>query len=88
MDGTLVPVIAIVDTSAHTIAMVLLPTAPGTQPTPLGAFTFDQPAPDRLAMAGQLNSRSVSIALQQVDLDTFPLRSRGFHWVQEYPYFR
>ncbi|MEV0296306.1 DoxX family protein [Nocardia sp. NPDC050710] len=88
MDGTLVPVIAIVDTSAHTIAMVLLPTAPGAQPTPLGAFTFDQPAPDRLAMAGQLNGRSVSIDLQQLDPNTFPLRSRGFHWVQEYPYFR
>ncbi|MEV6432187.1 hypothetical protein [Nocardia sp. NPDC051463] len=88
MDGTLVPVIATVDTSARAIAMVLPPTAPSAQPTPLGAFTFDQPVPDRLVMAGHLNGRSVRIVLQQIDLATFPLRNRGFHWVQEYPYFR
>ncbi|WNG81311.1 hypothetical protein C6A86_024535 [Mycobacterium sp. ITM-2016-00316] len=31
---------------------------------------------------------TVSMALREVDLSSFTLRNRGFHWVQEYPYFR
>ncbi|OBK81650.1 DoxX family protein [Mycolicibacter heraklionensis] len=53
--------------------------------TPL---SYERPAPDRLRLAGELDGRQVSMALEQVDLDSFTLRSRGFNWVQEYPYFR
>jgi hypothetical protein len=30
----------------------------------------------------------VTMSTQQVDLAGFTLRSRGFHWMQDYPYFR
>lgn len=54
----------------------------------LAAFTVSRPQPQRLELAGQLEGRQVHIALEQVDLNQFTLRNRGFHWVQEYPYFR
>ncbi|MEV4130361.1 DoxX family protein [Nocardia sp. NPDC049707] len=85
MDGTLVPAVPVVDTAAHTISVSALSAA---QPTQIADFSFEQPAPDRLLLNGQLNGRPVTIALQQVDLNSFPLRGRGFNWVQDYGYFR
>jgi uncharacterized membrane protein YphA (DoxX/SURF4 family) len=76
MDGELVPVPAQVD--AHSIA---LPTLDAT-------FSYQRAAPGRLRLDGQLGGRPVTMSLQQVDLDGFALRNSGFHWVQEYPYFR
>lgn len=54
----------------------------------LADFTVSRPDPQRLELAGQLDGRAVRIALEQVDLNQFTLRNRGFHWVQDYPYFR
>ncbi|WP_245676444.1 DoxX family protein [Nocardia niwae] len=88
MDGQLVPVLALVDPDARTLVMVAPPAAVGSQPQPLGNFGFDRPGPERLTLSGALAGQPVSIALTSVALDDFPLRSRGFHWVQEYPYFR
>lgn len=87
MDGTLVPAVAAVDPAAHTIAVSGPPETPQAQPTPIATFTFEQAASDRLTLNGQLNGRPVTISLQQVDLHSFPLRSRGFNWVQDYPAF-
>jgi hypothetical protein len=28
------------------------------------------------------------MSAERVDLNRFALRNRGFHWIQEYPYFR
>ncbi|WP_312884761.1 DoxX family protein [Nocardia barduliensis] len=88
MDGQLLPVLAMVDADARTLVMIAPPTAAGAQAQPLGSFGFDRPAPERLTLTGLLAGRPVSVALTSVALDGFPLRSRGFHWVQEYPYFR
>ncbi|WP_051020932.1 hypothetical protein [Nocardia araoensis] len=88
MDGQLLPVLAIVDPGARTLVMAAPPTTIGAAPEPLGGFGFDRPAPERLTLTGTLAGRPVSVALTSVPLDDFPLRSRGFHWVQEYPYFR
>lgn len=63
-------------------------TAAVPDPAPFADFGFDQPAPDRLELSGRLDGRPVRIALEKVDLSSFTLRNRGFHWVQEYPYFR
>jgi hypothetical protein len=51
-------------------------------------FTFQQPGPDRLTLAGAMEGHKVRMQLQLVDLNNFPLVSRGFHWVQEYPFNR
>lgn len=55
---------------------------------PFATLTPDRPTPDRLLLRGILHDRPVRIVLQHKDPDTFTLRSRGFHWVQDYPYFR
>ncbi|MFE7742929.1 DoxX family protein [Nocardia sp. NPDC057455] len=83
MDGQLVPVLAMVDPAARTLVVLAPP-----RPEPLGSFGFDRPAPERLTLTGTLAGQPVSIVLTSVPLDDHPLRSRGFHWVQEHPYFR
>ncbi|WP_084509302.1 DoxX family protein [Nocardia pseudovaccinii] len=88
MDGSLVPAVPSVDAAAHKISVSAPPERPDAQPAQIADFTFEQLAPDRLTLNGQLNGRPVTITLQQVDLNGFPLRGRGFSWVQDYPYFR
>jgi len=75
MNGELVTVPAVID--AHTITLF---SAPGP-----ATLTIDRTAPDRLRLLGQLDGRPVSMTLKRVDLNSFPLRSHGFQWVQEYP---
>jgi hypothetical protein len=75
MDGELVP--SPVEIDAGTI----------TLPELDARFTYDRSASDRLRLDGRLGGRRVTMSLERVDLNTFTLRSRGFHWVQEYPYF-
>ena len=53
----------------------------------LGTLTSSRPAPHRLVLTGELSGHPVQMWLDRVDLDQFTLRSRGFHWVQEYPFF-
>ncbi|MEV6321687.1 DoxX family protein [Nocardia sp. NPDC051787] len=88
MDDSLVPVVAQVDDAAHTLVLSQPPRSPDASPTRLASFTFTQPTTDTLLLTGELNGTPVTLSLDRVDLNSFPLRSRGFHWVQEYPYFR
>jgi hypothetical protein len=55
---------------------------------PMATFTVDQPAPDRLLLDGRLDGRRATISLRRQPLDDFLLLTRGFHWVQEQPYFK
>ena len=43
---------------------------------------------DRLVLDGTLDGRVVHLELKQMDLNTFLLSSRGFHWIQEVPFNR
>ncbi|WP_280497144.1 DoxX family protein [Nocardia asiatica] len=88
MDGSFVPVVATVDEAGHTMVLSAAPQSPETPPARSGAFTFTRPTPDTLLLTGELNGTPVTVSLDRMDLDVFPLRSRGFHFVQEYPYFR
>ncbi|MFC4128456.1 DoxX family protein [Nocardia rhizosphaerae] len=55
---------------------------------PFATLTPDRVSPDRLLLRGELSGHAVVLTLDRVDPNTFTLRSRGFHWVQDYPYFR
>ncbi|WP_328403852.1 DoxX family protein [Nocardia sp. NBC_00403] len=88
MDGSRVPTEAVVDPEARTIALSEPTREASRQPKQFASFTFEQPGPDRLVLRGQVNDRPVTVSLTELDLDSFPLRSRGFHWVQDYAYFR
>ncbi len=57
-----------------------------TDPKANATFSFVRPAPDRLDLDGTLNGHKVQMQLHAVDLNSFVLLSRGFHWVQEAPF--
>ena len=52
------------------------------------AFSFERPAPDQLILDGEMDGHITRLQLKFVELQSFLLVSRGFHWVQEYPYHR
>jgi len=53
-----------------------------------GNLTFQRVGQDRLILDGSMDSHKIHMQLQLVDRSKFPLISRGFHWIQEYPFNR
>jgi len=51
-------------------------------------FSWQRPSPDRLILEGQMDGHKTQMQLQLLDRKKFLLVSRGFHWVQEYPFNR
>jgi uncharacterized membrane protein YphA (DoxX/SURF4 family) len=51
-------------------------------------FRFHQVAPNRMILDGTMGGHGVHMELQQVEVNKFMLVSRGFHWIQEYPFNR
>lgn len=51
-------------------------------------FTYDQPSPDRLTMSGEMDGKRIVMKLELFPRERFLLVSRGFNWVQEYPFNR
>ena len=51
-------------------------------------LTYRRSPAERLVLDGTLDGRLVHLELTQVDLNTFLLNSRGFHWIQEVPFNR
>jgi len=51
-------------------------------------IALEQPAADRLALEGDMEGHHVRMQLLLEDRQKYPLVSRGFHWIQEYPFNR
>jgi uncharacterized membrane protein YphA (DoxX/SURF4 family) len=51
-------------------------------------FTFQRVGENELILDGDMDSHKMRMRLQLVDLKKFVLVSRGFHWIQEYPFNR
>jgi hypothetical protein len=51
-------------------------------------LTYEQPEPTVLTLAGQLDGQQIRGKLRRTDESRFLLRSRGFHWINEYPFNR
>ncbi|HLJ41532.1 MAG TPA: hypothetical protein VKT50_08580 [Candidatus Acidoferrales bacterium] len=51
-------------------------------------FTYQRPTQNQLILDGQMDSHKIHMQLQLFDTKKFLLVSRGFHWIQEYPYNR
>jgi uncharacterized membrane protein YphA (DoxX/SURF4 family) len=51
-------------------------------------FAFQRVGENELILEGDMDSHKVHMHLQLVDLKKFLLVSRGFHWIQEYPFNR
>ncbi|MFI1913544.1 DoxX family protein [Nocardia sp. NPDC020380] len=84
MNDSLLSIPAHIDTTAHTIRL----SGDLAQHWTIATLNYEQPQPDRLTLTGQLAGRPVHMQLDRVDLDTYPVVSRGFHWVQAVPYLR
>ncbi|MEC3914678.1 DoxX family protein [Nocardia sp. CDC160] len=89
MDDSMVPAVASVDIEAGTVTLSSPPQTETAPPSGLPSFSYtlayQRAATDRLTLHGDLDGRPVEVALRQVNPDSFPLRGRAFHWVQEYP---
>lgn len=51
-----------------------------------GSFTIDR-AGDDLRLVGRWKDEPTTVVLERQPLEDFTLRNRGFHWVQEAPFF-
>jgi hypothetical protein len=51
-------------------------------------LAFTRPAPDRIVFDGDLDGHALHMDTQRFDREKFLLVSRGFHWVQEFPFNR
>ena len=80
MNGELVDALATINSDT------IKATEPGG--AALADLKVSRPSARQLQLAGTVQGRPVQITLDQVDLNQFTLRNRGFHWVQEYPFFK
>jgi hypothetical protein len=52
------------------------------------SLSYAQPGPGQLAIEGTFDGHKIRARLHRVDDSDFLLLSRGFHWINEYPYNR
>lgn len=53
-----------------------------------GSLTVGQPTSTRMILSGTLHGQKIHATLTRLDENGFLLRSRGFHWINEYPFNR
>jgi hypothetical protein len=82
MDDTFVGFGNTIDMSAKTVTLSRQPGAT------VARFTIEQPAAGRLVLDGVLDGKKMRLALELFPREKFLLVSRGFNWVQEYPFNR
>jgi uncharacterized membrane protein YphA (DoxX/SURF4 family) len=51
-------------------------------------LTYDRPEPTELTLTGQFGGHPVTANLHRIDENKFLLNSRGFHWINEFPFNR
>jgi uncharacterized membrane protein YphA (DoxX/SURF4 family) len=51
-------------------------------------FNYDRPAEDQLKLDGTMDGHKIQMRLKLVDRSKLMLVSRGFHWINEYPFQR
>ena len=51
-------------------------------------LTFEESNPELMTLEGELDGRRTYAKLVRFDESKFLLKSRGFHWIQEYPFNR
>jgi uncharacterized membrane protein YphA (DoxX/SURF4 family) len=58
----------------------------GADTSPAGRFSYELRDATRLELDGQLDGHHVRAELRLFDTRNFLLLTRGFHWIQEYPF--
>jgi hypothetical protein len=83
MDDTFIGYRGTFDEAARTLTL-----AKGSDPAWKAKFNYEWSGPDKLSLNGSMDGRSMKMDLQLVDHRKFMLIARGFHWIQEYPFYR
>jgi hypothetical protein len=83
MDQSFVRFGATVDTVKHTLTL-----RKATDSTWKPVLAYERPTPTKLTVEGDIDGKRVRMAMTQRDLNSFLLISRGFNWIQEYPFNR
>jgi hypothetical protein len=52
------------------------------------SVSYERPSPKLLTLRGKFDGREIRARLHRVDNPEFLLTSRGFHWINEYPFQR
>lgn len=56
--------------------------------SPDSVLTYAVPDPQHMELRGSFNQQPVVIELRRIDASKFTLVSRGFHWINEHPYYQ
>jgi hypothetical protein len=72
-----------IDEKSKTITLIK-----GRDETWQSTLTYARPAPDQLLLDGLFDNHKIHMQLKLLDRDKFNLVSRGFHWINEYPFQR
>ncbi len=83
MDETLVYCVAAISTNHNSLTLTK-----SADKDWKANFTFQRPATDQLILDGQMDNHKMHMQLHLIDRNKFLLVSRGFHWIQEYPFNR
>lgn len=51
-------------------------------------LAYRRPDSEHLLLTGTFEQEEISVGLRRIDASRLPLVSRGFHWINEYPYNR
>src|SRR5579871_886900 len=51
-------------------------------------FSWSRPDPDHLTLQGKLASGELTVRLRKIDPMSYRLLSRGYHWINEFPFNR
>lgn len=62
--------------------------SPFNEKDPSASFDFIQPDSDRIKLTGTFDKKRIEVTLRRIPEANFPLVSRGFHWINEYPFSR
>jgi hypothetical protein len=83
MDDTHTSYTASVDPKGHTLALT-----DSKSKNWKAQFVFQRPSPAQLTLDGSIDGHPVRMELRRQDQTKFLFASRGFHWIQEYPFNR
>ena len=81
MDDTFAFYAAVVDTKDGTVKL-------GNDKMRRGMLRYERAGADQMSLSGDIEGQRVSMRLKLVDRSKMMLVSRGFHWVQDYPFNR
>jgi hypothetical protein len=85
MDDTFVQMPAVIDLNKKTITISL---GQGGLTKVVGNFSLHQPAPDKLNLEGDFQGKNIRLETTLFPREKFLLVSRGFSWIQDFPFNR